>query len=286
MGAFLLLLDAIASARNRYGEIELHAGFVATALVLCWAVYQVRLRQIARSLDIRLDERVNERMRIARELHDTVLQSFQGLMLRFQNVRNLLPADPEAAAAALEGALDHAGKAIVEGRDAIQNLRSSTPGAIELVEAITALAGDEQRAGGAQPVPVFRASVEGTPRDLHPLLRDEVYRIAAEALCNAFRHAHATRIEAEVTYGARQLRLRIRDDGCGIEPRQHSAPARHWGLIGMRERACHIGSELSVWSAPRAGTEVELRVPAALAYPAPRRSVGAPARQEEDDDER
>jgi signal transduction histidine kinase len=157
---------------------------------------------------------------------------------------------------------------------------------MELVEAITALADDEQRAGGAQPVSVFRASVEGTPRDLHPLLRDDVYRIAAEALRNAFLHAHATRIEAEVTYGTRQLRLRIRDDGCGIEPQQHTTPARHWGLIGMRERACHIGSELRVWSAPGSGTEVELRVPAALAYGAPRRPVGAPAPQEEDDDER
>ena len=116
-------------------------------------------------------------------------------------------------------------------------------------------------------------SVEGSPRDLHPIVRDDIHRIAREALRNAFSHAQASRIEAEVTYGARDLRVRIRDDGTGIEPQHLNAGrARHWGLTNMRERAQQIGSELSLWSEVGAGTEVELRVPDSVAYvPAPRR---------------
>jgi signal transduction histidine kinase len=113
----------------------------------------------------------------------------------------------------------------------------------------------------------FRASVEGTPRDLHPILRDDVYRIAREALRNAYRHAQASHIEAEITYGAREVRLRIRDDGKGIDPQHlHAGRARHWGLTSMRERAQQIGSELSLWSEVGAGTEVELRIPGSIAY--------------------
>ncbi len=113
-------------------------------------------------------------------------------------------------------------------------------------------------------------SVEGSPRDLHPVVRDDIHRIAREALRNAFRHAQADRIEAEVTYGARELRVRIRDDGKGIDPQHLSGGrARHWGLASMRERAVHIGAQLSLWSEVGAGTEVELRIPGAVAYTAP-----------------
>ena len=116
----------------------------------------------------------------------------------------------------------------------------------------------------------FRASVEGSPRDLHPIVRDDVHCIAREALRNAYLHAQANHIEAEITYGVREVRLRIRDDGKGIDP-QHlkSGRARHWGLTNMRERAQQIGSELSLWSEVGAGTEVELRIPGAVAYGAP-----------------
>ncbi len=237
-------------------------------LALLWTLYQFRLRQVAHAFNLRLDERVSERTRIARELHDTLLQSFQGLMLRFQSVRDLLPAHPERAVEALDGALNRADQAIVEGRDAIQNLRSSTTAVAELAQAIAALAEDfAQGPDGERSSATFRVSVVGTPRALHPLLRDDVYRIASEALRNAYRHAQARHIEAEVTYGVREVCVRIRDDGKGIDPQHLNAGrARHWGLTNMRERAKQIGSELSLWSEIGAGTEVELRIPRSVAY--------------------
>jgi signal transduction histidine kinase len=119
-------------------------------------------------------------------------------------------------------------------------------------------------------------SVEGPPRDLHPIVRDDIHRIAREALRNAFRHAQADRIEAEVTYGARELRVRIRDNGKGIDPQHLSGGrARHWGLASMRERALQIGAHLTLWSDPGAGTEVELRIAGAVAYIAPGSGEGA-----------
>jgi signal transduction histidine kinase len=259
-----------------YQRTWFRAASVVTVLALFWALYQFRLRQIAHDFQLRLDERVNERTRIARELHDTLLQSFQGLMLRFQSVRDLLPAHPAEAVAALDGALERADQAIVEGRDAVQNLRSSTTVANELAQAMTALAEDfAQGPNGERSSVRFRASVEGTPRDLHPILRDDIHRIAGEALRNAFRHAQADRIEAEVTYGAREFRLRIRDDGKGIDPKHLSAGReRHWGLVSMRERAVQIGAQFNVWSEVGAGTEVELRVPGAVAYGTPGRHRG------------
>ena len=226
--------------------------------------------------DALLDERVSERTRIARELHDTLLQSFQGLMLRFQSARHLLPEHPAEAGEALDGALDRADQAITEGRDAIQNLRSSTTVSNELAQAITSLAEElTNGADGEKSSATFRTSVEGSPRDLHPIVRDDIHRIAREALRNAFRHAQAAHIEAEVTYGVREVRLRIRDDGKGIDTKHLSAGrARHWGLAGMRERAEQIGARLNLWSKVGAGTEVELRIPGSVAYGAPSGRVG------------
>jgi len=114
----------------------------------------------------------------------------------------------------------------------------------------------------------FQMIVEGTPRDLHPILRDEVYRIGREALQNAFRHARASHVEAEITYEPKFFRLRIRDDGQGIEPQILDTGERrgHWGLPGMRERAEQIGARLDVWSRASAGTEIELSVPGPVAY--------------------
>jgi signal transduction histidine kinase len=253
---------------------------ILLALVPLWLLYRLRVAQVARRMthdfDLRLDERVHERTRIARELHDTLLQSFQGLMLRFQSARDLLPDHPAKAVEALDGALDRADRAIVEGRDAIQNLRSPAIATNELAEAITTLAEELNKldtvdaGNGETRSAMFRMSVEGSPRDLHPIVRDDIHRIAREALRNAFRHAQAGRIEAEVTYGPRELRLRIRDDGKGMDADHlSSGRARHWGLAGMRERALQIGAQLDLWSELGAGTEVELRIPGAVAYDTP-----------------
>jgi signal transduction histidine kinase len=133
--------------------------------------------------DALLDERVAERTRIARELHDTLLQSFQGLMLRFQSARDLLPEHPAKAVEALDGALERADQAIAEGRDAIQNLRSSTTVSNELAQAITSLAEElTSGADGEKSSAAFRISVEGSPRDLNPIVRDDIHRIARRPL--------------------------------------------------------------------------------------------------------
>jgi signal transduction histidine kinase len=236
---------------------------LAAFLGLLWAAYRSRIHQLAREFNLRLDERIEERTRIARELHDTLLQSFHGLMLRFQTARNMLPGRPAEAAKVLESALDRADQAITEGRDAIQNMRSSTLISNDLAEAVQA-AGDELVSGDTAE---FRLVLEGRPRNLHPVVRDEVYRIAREAIRNAFRHARARVIEAEITYAESQLRLRVRDDGNGIEPAIASeGRSGHYGVPGMRERAAGIGARLNIWAGKGAGTEVELIIPGSIAF--------------------
>jgi signal transduction histidine kinase len=241
------------------------AAFLTTAWVITAMVARVR-RLTETQLTLRFEERLAERTRIARELHDTLLQSFQGLMLHFQAVDDMLPRGQ--AKDALEKALDRADRAIVEGRDAIQNLRSSTTVTNELAQALATLGEELGCAGaGGGTSPTLRVSVEGTPRELHPILRDDIYRIAREALLNALRHAHANKIEADITYGERLLRLRIRDDGKGIDQKLlDTGRDGHWGLPGMRERAEQIGARLDIWSELGAGTEVDLRIPGSVAY--------------------
>jgi len=244
--------------------------YVALFLFLLLALYFYRLRQIARQFDMRLEERVGERTRIARDLHDTLLQSFQGLMLRFQTVGELLPTRPVDAKEALEGALDRADQALIEGRDAIKDMRASTLVSLDLAQSMNALMTDlnEELATGSQDSVTFRVLVEGTPQTVRPIVRDEIYRIARESLRNAFHHAQARRIETEISYGEPLLRLRFRDDGKGIDPHvlEHGGRAGHWGLPGIRERAKQVGAQLDVWSKLGAGTEVELRIPGSIAY--------------------
>lgn len=237
-------------------------------LAMLAGLYRLRLRQLARQYSIRLEERVNERTRIARELHDTLLQTFQGLLLRFQAVSELFERRSTEAKQTLDSAIDQAAQAITEGRDAVQGLRSSTVVTNDLAMAVTAL-GEQLAADGTNPNgTIFHVAVEGTARHLHPILRDEVYRIAGEAMRNAFRHAKARRIEVEFRYDEREFRLRVRDDGKGIDPRhlKQDGRAGHYGLHGMRERAKVVGGKLTVLSELDSGTEVELRIPAVKAY--------------------
>ena len=235
-------------------------------LALLWAAYQLRVRQLQHQFAMTLEARVGERTRIARELHDTLLQSFHGLLLRFQTVSQLLPERSEAKEK-LDSAIEQAAEAITEGRDVVQGLRDSTLQGNDLALAISTL-GEELAADSINHRPAFRVAVEGESRNLHPLLRDETYKIAAEALRNAFRHSQARQIEVEIRYDNEQFRLRVRDDGKGVDPAILSSQGSqgHYGLPGMRERATLIGSKLVVWSEVDAGTEVELRVPASTAY--------------------
>ena len=160
----------------------------------------------------------------------------------------------------LEGAIDQASQAITEGRDAVQGLRASATEMNDLADAIRAL-GDELAAEAPDPAAVsVRIEVQGASRALHPIVRDEIFRIADEALRNAFRHANAKQIEVEIRYDVREFRLRVRDDGAGIDPAVLEAGGRegHFGLRGMRERAEAVGGKLRLWSALDTGTEVEL----------------------------
>jgi signal transduction histidine kinase len=228
---------------------------------LMWLLYRQRLRQITARADLRYAERLAERTRIARELHDTLLQSFQGLMLRFQVVNEMMPSGE--AKHELEQTLQRADQAIAEGRDAVRDLRSSTAISNDLADAVNAL-GDELATGDSAS---FRFVVEGPVRDLHPIVRDELYGITREALRNAFSHARAQHIEVEITYAERLFRLRIRDDGDGIAPGiLEEGRSGHYGLPGMRERAKKINARLRIWSAMGAGTEIDLSIAGSIAY--------------------
>jgi signal transduction histidine kinase len=237
----------------------------ALLLLIVWAGYRQRLNQIGRQFEARFAER----SRIARELHDTLLQSFHGSMFRMQAARNMLPLCPEEAGEALDGAIDRAEQAIAEGRNAIQDLRSEVATASDITQSLKAivqeLAATQQ--GQGEPA-MFRLTVEGEHQTLSPFLQDDVYRIAREVLTNAFQHARPRHIEAEIRYDARAFRLRIRDDGAGIHAQvlKQGKRAGHWGLPGIRERAKEIGAQLDFWSEVGVGTEMQLRLPASIAY--------------------
>jgi signal transduction histidine kinase len=271
--------DGVWSERAATLEFSIAAAYYQTTwfrvvsavsfVALLWAAHRYRMRQAQHAFALTLEARVAERTRIARELHDTLLQSFHGVLLRFQTASYLLSERPAEAKEKLDDAIDQAAKAITEGRDAVQGLRASTLERNDLAKAIRAL-GDELAANAnthARPSG-FHVVVEGNPMDLHPIVRDEIYKIAAEALRNAFRHADAGRVEAEIRYDDEQFRLRVRDDGKGIDPAVLAGRGidGHYGLRGMPERAAVIGGELAVWSEVGAGTEVELRLPASTVY--------------------
>ena len=230
-------------------------------------------RQLGQQFEMTLEARVAERTRIARDLHDTLLQSFHGLLLRFQAVSHLLPERPIEAKERLDNAIEQAAEAITEGRDAVQGLRDSILEGNDLAPAVSIL-GEELATQLNNSRPAFHVAVQGESRDLHPILRDEIYKIAAEALRNAFRHAKARQIEVEIRYDNEQFRLRVRDDGKGINPDLIAGQGEegHYGLRGMRERATLIGAELAVWSEVGVGTEIDLHLPAGTAFWTARRS--------------
>jgi signal transduction histidine kinase len=164
----------------------------------------------------------------------------------------------------MEKALDRADQVMVEGRDRVRDLRSYGERGGDLSQALYEAGTELGQDSGVE----FRVIVEGGSQNLHPIVRDEIYWIGHEAVANAFKHAHAKHIEIEMTYDVAELRVRFRDDGCGVATGILNAGGRpgHWGLPGMRERAHKIGAKVAMWSRPEAGTEIELRVPAAIAY--------------------
>jgi len=238
----------------------------AAFLLLLWAVYHLRVRQLHQQFAIGLEARVHERTRIARELHDTLLQNFQASLVHIQAARNLFSQQPDKAIQTLDEAIDAAAGAIDEGRDAIQGLRSASMAKGNLAELLTTTS--EDLAKSENTAPIFELIEEGDRQTLSPAAKDDICRIAVEILRNAYRHAKARSIEAEVRYGEHGLRMRIRDDGSGMDPKvlEDGGVAGHYGLRGMRERAQRIGATLDFWTEVGAGTEIQLTVPASVAY--------------------
>ena len=242
-------------------------GCVVCAGLATLLVYRLRVRQLTQLLKVGFEERLAERTRIARELHDTLLQSFQAVLLKLHSGADLIRNRPDEAEKILTRAIEQARQAVTEGRDAVHGLRSSTIEMNDLSRAVRVL-GAELADQSDSNSPEFRVNVEGTPRDLPPIVRDDVYRIAGEAIRNAFQHAQAARIEVEIRYDPRQLRLCIRDDGKGIDPKilESGARAGHYGLPGLQERAKRVGGKLTVRSDLGFGTEFELTIPSSVVY--------------------
>lgn len=239
-------------------------------LLSFYGILRLRTIRLSSQLNARFQERLSERTRIAQELHDTLLQSFQGLMLRFQTAEDMLPARPEDAKSVLDDALNRADEALTEGRNAIQNLRSRHTSSPDLAQAINLMMAEMNDEFGLDSShrPDTSVVVEGTRRTVNPSAAVEILRVARESLRNAYQHARASHIEAEVTFGESHLRLRFRDDGIGIEPAvlERGGRSGHWGMVGVRERALRMGAQLKVWSKAGAGTELELSVPGRIAY--------------------
>ncbi len=235
------------------------AGLLAGAMA---GAYRERLRRATRQLNVRFEERLAERTRIAQELHDTLLQGILSASMQLHVAADQVP-EGSAAKPSLERVLGLMSRVIDEGRNAVRGLRTNDGDGLDLGHAFAGIPEELGLSGQGG----FQVIVQGEPRRLHPLLRDEVYRIGREAVGNALRHAGASRIEVEIVYTAKGMRLVIRDDGRGIDPAVLEAGREgHWGLAGMRERAEKAGGQLHLRSSAGAGTEVEFRVAAAIAF--------------------
>jgi ligand-binding sensor domain-containing protein/signal transduction histidine kinase len=240
--------------------------------LLATLIFHWRMRQMTERLNLRFEERLAERTRIAQELHDTLLQGFLSASMQLHVAADQLPTD-----SAVRPSLDHIlvlmQQVNREGRNTLRGLRSDSGDALSIEQFFSHVPQDLPPQSSANH-PAFRVIVQGQPRALHPVIRDEVCRIGREAIVNAFLHARANRIEVEIEYTPGHLHVLVRDDGIGVDPEiLRSGREGHWGLIGMRERAHRIGATLKLFSRAEAGTEVELAIPGHIAYRNPTRSL-------------
>jgi signal transduction histidine kinase len=220
--------------------------------------------------DAGMNERLDERTRIAQDLHDTLLQGFFAVSMQLHTAVDDLPAD-FAARTRFSGILDRMDQVLEDGRRAVQGLRSPQEGGASLGRALASVPSDLCHPSTVE----FKVVVVGRPRELMPAVSYELYRIGREAIVNAYRHSRAKRIETEIEYRPAELRIAVRDNGCGIDPQQLQwGRPGHWGLLGMRERAERIGAQLHLLSKVAAGTEVEVWVPSRIAF-APRQVSAA-----------
>jgi ligand-binding sensor domain-containing protein len=227
-----------------------------SAITLLWLVFYVRIQQIKVRMRARLQDRLHERERIARDLHDTMLQGMQGLIYRFQVAAARLPSD-DPSRRGLEEALDHADEVMEEGRDSVMGLRAS---AADIFFALTSVG----RSLAVDRSTQFHSTLHGESRGLDAEVQEQAFRIGSEALTNAFKHAQANNIELEIRHASDAFTLTVRDDGVGIPAVK--VGGSHFGLIGMRERADALKSQLDITSNAEVGTVIVLRVPAMLAY--------------------
>jgi len=229
---------------------------------LLWVLYRLRLRHVTRQLRTRLEYRADERERIARTLHDTFLQSVQGLMLRVQTLLKRLPPEGEAYQL-VEKILNQADEVLAEGRNQVRGLRS-----VPHLDDLPHMFGELVQQLREEQAADFALIVTGQQTTLTETAREHLYHIGREALLNAFRHAGASRIELELGYAQEYFTLVVRDDGRGIEEKVLAAGEvpGHWGLIGMRERAMKIDAALDLWCRPGMGTVAQVSAPGSAVY--------------------
>ena len=233
--------------------------FVVLAILL---FVRLRMRTLASRMNMRFEERLAERTRIAQELHDTLLQGFMSASMQLHVADDRLPEDSPAKPM-LGRVLQLMGRVMDEGRNTVRGLRSSGMVCQNLEEEFSRIQEDLAISTQSE----FRVIVEGAPRPLRPVIHDEIYFVGREALANAFRHSGAAEVILEIEYSSSHLRILVRDNGCGVDPQVVSSGRDgHWGLSGMRERAERIGGKLKVLSMPSAGTEIHLSVPSRLAF--------------------
>lgn len=235
---------------------------VVATLMTIWALSLLRVRYATARVEDHISLRLAERDRIARELHDTLLQGFQGLVLRFQMATNAIPTN-EPARKLMESALDRADEVLLEGRDRVRDLRSQVL-EIELSRALERIANDLQQ---LSPI-TFEVHEVGSSRPLQRVVQEEVFAIGRESLSNAFRHSGASSIVCEIVYERSRFLFVCQDNGKGIDPQILDAGERegHWGLLGMQERARRLNASLHVQSSASTGTRIELSVRGRIAY--------------------
>ena len=215
-----------------------------------------------RTFQAGMNERLAERTRIAQDLHDTLLQGFFAVSMQLHTAVDDLPADL-VARPRFSDILDRMDRVLEDGRRAVQGLRSPQEHGASLGHALAGVPSDVCSPSAAE----FKVVVVGRPMELRPAVSDELYCIGREAIVNAYRHSRAKQIETEIEYRPTELRIAVRDNGCGIDPHQLQwGRPGHWGLQGMRERAERIGAQLRLLSKVSAGTEVELCVPSRIAF--------------------
>lgn len=244
-----------------------------SAAACLWTLYRFRVHHVVTKVREQLSVRLEERERIARELHDTLLQAFQGLTLKFQAVLKQIPKDLRAHEM-LESALSRADEALIEGRRNIRDLRQASADPSDLQTALSTLGQTLTQEDGSS----FALTVAGIPRPLASAAYREVLQIGREAITNAFHHAKAKRIEVQIEFERFRLRVVVRDDGVGMETSiLKTGRTGRWGIVGMRERAQRIGAQIDIWSAINNGTEVDLSVPGHVIYQNTRTETGARA---------